>query len=60
MFILSSIFSGLEFWSVSHTAIYENPELNFFKNIQFLGEISKNWANDLLATNVYKTLELCW
>ena len=27
MFILSSISSVLEFWSVNYTSIYENPEL---------------------------------
>ena len=25
-----------------------------------MGEISNNWPNDLLGTNVYKTLESCW
>ena len=57
MFILSSISSGLELGSVSHTSIYKDFELNVFKNITFLGEISNNWPNDLLETNVYKTLE---
>ena len=60
MFILSSISRGLDFWSVNHTSIYENSELKVFKNIKFLGEISNNWSNDLLGTNVYKTLESCW
>ena len=36
MFILSSISSGLEFWSVNHTSIYENSELKVFNNIKFL------------------------
>ena len=35
MFILSFISSNLEFWSVSHTSVYENSELNVFKNIIF-------------------------
>ena len=56
-FILSSIFSGLEFWSVNHTSICESFEFNVFKNIKFWGEISNNWPNDLLGTNVYKTLD---
>ena len=60
MFILSFISSGLKFWSVNHTSIYENSESNVFKNIIFLGVISNNWANDLLGTNVYKTLEFFW
>ena len=59
MFMLSSIPSGLEFWSVNHTSIYENPELNVFKNINILGEISTYWPNDLLGINEYKALEPC-
>ena len=31
MFILSSISSGLEFWSVNQMSIYENSELTFLK-----------------------------
>ena len=57
MFILSSLSSGLEFWSLNHTSMYENADSKVFKNIKFLGEISSNWPNDLLKTNVYKTLE---
>ena len=60
MFILSSISSGLEFWSVNHKSIYENSESKDFKNITFFGEISNNWPNDLLGTNVYKTLQVRW
>ena len=60
MFILSSISSGLEFWSINNTSIYENPESKVFKNINFSGEISNNWPNDYLGTNVYKTLDFCW
>ena len=60
MFISSSISSGLEFWSVNDTSIYENSELNDFKNIKMFSEISSNWPNDLLGTNVYKTLKFCW
>ena len=61
MFISSSFFCSLEFWSVNHTLIYENFDLKVFKNIKFLGEkISNNWPNNLLGKNVYKTLEVCW
>ena len=35
----------------------ENSELKVSKNIKFVGEISNNWSNDLLGTNVYNTLE---
>ena len=52
MFILSSFSRGLEFRPVTHTSIYENPESKVFKNIKFFGEISNNWPNDLLGTNV--------
>ena len=57
--VLSSISSGLEFWSVNQTSIYENSELKVLK-IYIFGEISSNWPNDLLGANVYKTLESCW
>ena len=60
MFILSSIYSRLEFWSVNHTSIYDISESNVFKNITFLGAISNNWPNDLLEINVYKNPEFCW
>ena len=59
MFILSSISSGLEFWPVNHTSVYENSESKVFENIKFMGEISNNCPNDLLGTNVYETLEFC-
>ena len=55
MFILYSISWGLEFWSVNHTSIHENSESKPFKNTKLLGEISNNWPNDLLGTDVYKT-----
>ena len=42
MFILSSISSGLEFWSANHISIYDNSESNVFKNIKFLDKISNN------------------
>ena len=58
MLILSYISSGLEFWSMNHTSIYENSELKKFKNIKFLGGISV-WPNDLLGTIVWKTVESC-
>ena len=65
MFILSSICSSLEFWSVNHISIYENSELKVFKNMKFLGEISRNWPNNLLGTNIYIRLlniadNRCW
>ena len=60
MFTLSSISSGLEFWSVNHTSIHDNSELKVFKNIKFLSEVSNNWPNDLFRMKVYKTLESCW
>ena len=60
MFVLSSSSCGVEFWLVNHTSIYENSESNVFKNIKCLGEKTNNWPNDLLSTNIYKTLEFFW
>ena len=59
MFILSSISSSLEFWSVNHASVYDNCKSNVLKT-KIFGEISNNWPNYLLGTNVYKTLESCW
>ena len=39
--------------------MYGNSELKAFKNITFSSEISNKWPDDLLETNVYKTLEPC-
>ena len=60
MFILSSVSSGLKFWLVNHTSIYENYGSKVFKNIKCFGEISNNWPKIVLGTNVYKTYEFCW
>ena len=38
----------------------ENSELNVFKKIKFVGEISNKLMNGLFGTNMYKTLESCW
>ena len=56
MFILSSL-SGLELLSVNRTSISDNSRSNVFRSIKFLGEISNNWPNDLLGTNIYRALE---
>ena len=58
-FILSSITSGLEFWSVNHTSVYENSELNGFRNINFVSEISNSGLNNLFQTNVYTVFQSC-
>ena len=60
MFTLSFISSGLEFRSANHSSLYGNFELKVFKDIKFSGEISNNWPNNLLETNIYKTLEYYW
>ena len=59
-FIMSSISNGWLFWSVNHTSMTWNSELNVFKGITFVGEISIKLSNGLFGTNVYKTLESCW
>ena len=60
MCILSSFSSRLEFWSVNYTSIYKNSESKVLQNVEYLGEISNNWQNDLLGTNAFKTLQFCW
>ena len=50
MFILFSIWSGLEFWSVNNASINKNSESKGFKNLKYLDEKSNNWPNDLLGT----------
>ena len=60
MFISSTNSRGLGFWSINHTSIYENSELKVRKSIKCFFKISDYWTNDLLGTNVYKTLEICW
>ena len=57
MFVLSSISSGLEFWSVK---ILQYMKILYQKFAKFWGEICNNWPNALLGINVYKTLESCW
>ena len=56
MLVLHSNFSGLEFWSVKRTSIYENSKLNDIWKLKFRGEISNNWPTDILETNLYNTL----
>ena len=46
------------FCSIS-LSMYENSELNVFKNV-FFEKLISNWPNDLLGINVYKTLISCW
>ena len=60
MFVLFSISSSLEFWSVKHASIYEKSESKVFETIKCFHEISNNWPNDSLGKNVYKTLKFCW
>ena len=50
MFILSSISSGLEFWSIIYASIYENSESKVFKNI--FSEICNNRPNELLGKSL--------
>ena len=57
MLVLSCIISGLEFWLVNHTSIFENSDSKGLENAKVLGKTSNNWAKDLLGINVYKTAE---
>ena len=58
MYVSSSISIGSGFWSVNHTSIHENSESKDFRSMNFLCEISNNWPNDLLRTNVNRMLNL--
>ena len=60
MFIWSPSSSGVEFWSVDHASIYEHSEFNGFRKTKCFGEISNNWPNDLLGTNVYNNYDFFW
>ena len=40
--IFYSISNVLVFWSVNHTSKFENSELNVFKNMKFVTEITSN------------------
>ena len=57
VFILCSISRRLDIWSVNQSSTYENSEPNVFKKIKSSAEICNIWPNDLLGTNVYKSLE---
>ena len=52
MFVLSSVSSSLESWSINYTSKYKNSELKAFKDITLLDKISNNCANVLFGTNV--------
>ena len=56
-YILSSVSTGRLFWSVNHTSLFENSELNVFEKIEFVGEISNKLPNGLLGTNAYEILK---
>ena len=58
MFVLSSIPSGVEFWSVNRTSVYENSEC--FLKTKFVGKISNNNPVHFLGTNAYNAFESCW
>ena len=58
MVILSSISSGLEFWTLNDTSIHEISESKVFNNVTFFGETFSNWPNDLLGTKVYSVILL--
>ena len=57
---MSSISSDLEIWLANRTSIYENSELKVFLKTKCSVEISNNWPNDLLGTNVYKCMQDFW
>ena len=58
MFVLFFTSSDLKLWLGNNTSIYENSDSNVFE-INFWGEISNNWWNNILRLNVYRALEVC-
>ena len=63
-FTLPYISRGLLFSSVNFISMYKNSDWSVFKRINFFGEISMNWPDDLSGANVYKLLNFininCW
>ena len=63
-FTLPYISRGLLFSSVNLISMYKNSDWSVFKRINFFGEISTNWPDDLSGANVYKLLNFininCW
>ena len=57
---MSSISNGWDFWSLNHTLIDENSELNVFRTLKFASKISNNYPNDLFGMTAHKTLESSW
>ena len=51
MFILSSMSSSLEFWSVNHNSVYENSELKLLK-------IWNSWVKYVILDQIV-ILEIC-
>ena len=60
IFTLSSISSGLLFWSVNHTWMDWNSKLVVFSIFNEWGKIVINWLNCLLRTKVNNTLDVYW
>ena len=60
MFTLSSISSGMLFWSVNHTLMDWNSALAVFKIVNEWGATGINWSNCLSGTEVKKTFDSCW
>ena len=59
-FALSSVSNGWLFWSVNHTSMVWNSELNVFKGIKLVGVIFIELPNGLFGRNAYKNLESSW
>ena len=57
-FFLSSISNGWLFWSVNHTSMAWNSELNVFKKIWFAGDISNRLPNGLFEKKCIRLLNL--
>ena len=57
-FTLTSISSSWILWSVNHTSIFENYDLNVFKDMKFVGAIYDKLPNGFLEQMYTKLLNL--
>ena len=55
---MSSISNDSLFWTVNHTSIFRDSELNVCKKIWFFGEISYRLPNGLSGASAYWILNL--
>ena len=58
--MISSILSGLLFWSIHHSWMDWNSALVVFSIANKWGEIVISWPNFLVGPKVNNTFDACW